>query len=358
MSSLSAARPESQDTISNPLSHVQSVSLPTSPQPKELRLKQEDTTSIQGSGAHLRPDITDNEDNQNEDEAEDSEDLESVAHGDDEDHSDQDHDDQEENEQKGEANTSNDNNNSTGTGANGNDIEGDLSPLSSDNDDDEEATSLHPNDEDAMAKHLKCQHGDVPERFTGRKSRGRYTMKDPAASSTLLPSTSFGAKKRRHHESSRSDAEMQSLSMRLNPAKLRKLGSGDGSDHRHYNRKFADSMILHRLDSSKRSGRHHNGTLKGGDISSQEDGEDNEDDDAEDSDFAVDNGQTPRQRYGILKAKFRYIYNERESLESEYEDMKKKLTRLRVERELLLDALLTSEQEYQDPSLQDIDDSE
>ncbi|KAF9168024.1 hypothetical protein BGX20_011442 [Mortierella sp. AD010] len=151
---------------------------------------------------------------------------------------------------------------------------------------------------------------------------------------------------------------MQSLSMKLNPAKLRKLGSSDGGDHRHYSRKFADNMILQRLDSSKRSGRHHNGTLKGGDLSSQEDGEDNEDDDAEDSDFAVDNGQTPRQRYGILKAKFQYIYNERESLESEYEDMKKKLTRLRVERELLLDALLKSEQEYQDPSLQDIDDSD
>ncbi|KAF9913422.1 hypothetical protein BX616_010060 [Lobosporangium transversale] len=225
---------------------------------------------------------------------------------------------------------------------------------------------------DAMAKHLKCQHGDVPERFTGRKSRGRYTMKDPAASSTLLPSSSFGAKKRRHHESSRSDPEMSStLSTRLmSPSKRRKLGSEFDGDHRHYHQSFADALILKQLDHPKRGGegggggergRHLHSRYLGNDdrtSSANQDEDEEEDDDAEDSDFAVDNGQTPKQRYGILKAKFRYIYNERESLESEYEDMKKKLTRLRVERELLLDALLASDQQYQDPSLQEIEDSD
>ncbi|KAG0320484.1 hypothetical protein BGZ99_004481 [Dissophora globulifera] len=215
---------------------------------------------------------------------------------------------------------------------------------------------------DAMAKHLKCQHGDVPERFTGRKSRGRYTMKDPAASSTLLPSSSSGAKKRRHHETSRSDVETSSaLAMRLNPAKLRKLGgdvySNGGGDHSRHHRKFADTLLLEQLDHTRR-GRRLREDLYNARRQDLDGEEEEEDDDAEDSDFAVDNGQSPRERYGILKAKFQYIHNERDLLESEYDEMKKKLTRLRVERELLLDALLASEQEYQDPALQDIEDSE
>ncbi|KAG0220513.1 hypothetical protein BGX31_010932 [Mortierella sp. GBA43] len=293
--------------------------------------------------------------------------------------------------------------------------------LSSDNDDDEETASVHPNDEeysnmleetvcrwkdcgkvlpsladlvlhlsdehigwkktsytcewqecdksfsrsDAMAKHLKCQHGDVPERFTGRKSRGRYTMKDPAASATLLPSSSFGAKKRRHHDSSRSDAETSSL-----PKKLRKLGTEFEGDHRHYHPKIPDSQLLFQLD-AKRATRHGQGQgqgqgqgkdrrLKNGGGRGRGAGAGLEEasEEAEDSDFEVENGQTARQRYGILKAKFRYISNERESLESEYEELKKKLTRLRVERELLLDALLVSDDKFQDPVFQSIDDSD
>ncbi|KAF9955310.1 hypothetical protein BGZ72_003833 [Mortierella alpina] len=241
-----------------------------------------------------------------------------------------------------------------------------------------------------MAKHLKCQHGDVPERFTGRKSRGRYTMKDPAASSTLLHSSSFGAKKRRHHDG-RSDAE---LSSSHKPAKMRKLGSGmsqhqeeDGhnnndpyGDRHHFHRTQSDARLLQQLNLSRKSGKsrsksrsdhphhhHHQGQDEEGAANGYHD-EDHEDDDhkeeeeydedAEDSDFAVENGQTPRERYGILKAKFQYIHNERESLESEYEETKKKLIRLRVERELLLDALLSSQDQYQDPALQDIEDSE
>ncbi|KAI1312303.1 hypothetical protein EDD11_002957 [Mortierella claussenii] len=236
---------------------------------------------------------------------------------------------------------------------------------------------------DAMAKHLKCQHGDVPERFTGRKSRGRYTMKDPAASSTLLSYSSSGAKKRRHPDSARSDAELipSGSSRLMSPTKLRKLGNERFGDHRHYHRKYADSLLLHQLDQqhqpSKRGGngrhigvRHHK--LRRGlhddlvaahgihldeeDVAEQE--ENDEDDDVEDSDFEVDSGQTPRQRYGLMKAKFEYIHNERELLENEYEDLKKKLTRLRVERELLLDALLVAQPEYQDSTMQDIDDSD
>ncbi|KAF9205680.1 hypothetical protein BGZ49_003699 [Haplosporangium sp. Z 27] len=433
MSSVSTSRPESQDTISNPQSH-------SSPPPEGIHLKQEDATDDKESVSHFRPDFVNHEDNSN-DEAEDSEDIDSEANvGDEEDHLDHDHDEQEDSNHKDLTDRGNSGNNRRAH-TNGDGAHNDLSPLSSDNEEDEEGTTVNPNDEeysnlpeeticrwkdcgkvlpslaalvihlsdehigwkktsytcewqgcsrrpiaqttrfalishmrshtkhkpydcpvpecdksfsrsDAMAKHLKCQHGDVPERFTGRKSRGRYTMKDPAASSTLLPSSSFGAKKRRYYESSRSDAE---TSTGHNPAKLRKLGSGD---HRHYSRKFADSLLLNQLDSSRRNGRNHNGVLRDGDHSNQEDGEDDEDDDAEDSDFAVDNGQTPKQRYGLLKAKYRYIYNERESLESEYEDMKKKLTRLQVERGLLLDALQSSEQEYQDLALQDIEDSE
>ncbi|KAG9323034.1 hypothetical protein KVV02_001689, partial [Mortierella alpina] len=257
---------------------------------------------------------------------------------------------------------------------------------------------------DAMAKHLKCQHGDVPERFTGRKSRGRYTMKDPAASSTLLHSSSFGAKKRRHHDG-RSDAE---LSSSLKPAKMRKLGSGLSHHHHqqqqqeeddpygdrhHFHRTQSDARLLQQLNLSRKSGKsrsksrsdhpRHPGQGQGQDEEGVANGyhdhdhpnhdegheedhhqhddrkeEEEYDEDAEDSDFAMENGQTPRERYGILKAKFQYIHNERESLESEYEETKKKLIRLRVERELLLDALLSSQDQYQDPVLQDIEDSE
>ncbi|KAF9430829.1 hypothetical protein BGZ76_000684 [Entomortierella beljakovae] len=438
MSSLLTAQPEN-DTL-----YAQTTSSATSPQSEAPELKQEDISTTQENGSHLRPDTTDHDDD-NEEDAEDSEELESVAPGDEDDHSDQDQDGQEDNEENTNKRITKAGRNGISTETNGNGVDGDISPLSSDNEEDGESASVHPNDEeysnlpeetvcrwkdcskvlpslaalvihlseehigwkktsytcewqgcsrrpiaqttrfalishmrshtkhkpydcpvpecdksfsrsDAMAKHLKCQHGDVPERFTGRKSRGRYTMKDPAASSTLLPSSSSGARKRRHHEASRSDAESASLSTRLNPTKLRKIGSGEG-DHRHYSRKY-DSILLQQLDHAKRNGRHSNGIIKDGDISNQDDDMDDEDDGAEDSDFANDNGQTPRQRYGLLKAKFRYIYNERESLESEYEDLKKKLTRLRVERELLLDALLTSEQQYQDPALQDFEDSE
>ncbi|CAO3566710.1 unnamed protein product [Mortierella alpina] len=249
---------------------------------------------------------------------------------------------------------------------------------------------------DAMAKHLKCQHGDVPERFTGRKSRGRYTMKDPAASSTLLHSSSFGAKKRRHHDG-RSDAE---LSSSLKPAKMRKLGSGLShhqqqqeedndpyGDRHHFHRTQSDARLLRQLNLSRKSGKsrskgrsdhHHQDQDEEGTANAYHDNdhphqdedhdddhqhddhkdEDEYDEDAEDSDFAEENGQTPRERYGILKAKFQYIHNERESLESEYEETKKRLNRLRVERELLLDALLSSEDQYQDPALQDLEDSE
>lgn len=220
-------------------------------------------------------------------------------------------------------------------------------------------------------------------------------MKDPAASSTLLHSSSFGAKKRRHHDG-RSDAE---LSSSHKPAKMRKLGSGlsqhqqdeDGhhndpyGDRHHFHRTQSDARLLQQLNLSRKSGKSRSksrsdhpphqqgqghdeeGTTNGYHDShhshDDEHGDDHQDEeeydeDAEDSDFAVENGQTPRERYGILKAKFQYIHNERESLESEYEETKKKLIRLRVERELLLDALLSSQDQYQDPALQDIEDSE
>jgi hypothetical protein len=244
-----------------------------------------------------------------------------------------------------------------------------------------------------MAKHLKFQHGDVPERFTGRKSRGRYTMKDPAASSTLLHSSSFGAKKRRHPDSSRSETDLPSSKHR--PTKLRKLGVGGGggeeydedgyyigdqqysdgnSEHRHYHhRSHSDRVILQHLENARRgkAGAGGDGASDGlkrkkervptnnGD---HDDENNNNDDEAasgdDDSDLDTDNGQTPRQRYGLLKAKYDYIHNEREALEAEYEDHKKKLQRLRVERELLLDALLVSQEEFQDPALQAIEDSE
>lgn len=102
----------------------------------------------------------------------------------------------------------------------------------------------------------------------------------------------------------------------------------------------------------------HDRRHQSGDDESHEEHEGPEDNDAEDSDFSHDNGQTPKVRYGILKAKFRYIYNERELLESEYEDLKRKLSRLKVERELLIDALAASKEEYQDPALEDFEDSD
>ncbi|KAG0035337.1 hypothetical protein BGZ81_009833 [Podila clonocystis] len=216
---------------------------------------------------------------------------------------------------------------------------------------------------DAMAKHLKCQHSDVPERFTGRKSRGRYTMKNPAASSTLLRRNGHGegsdieqdrstrgvGKKRRHGSPSSS--------------KIRKVGRLDSdflnqsdSFQRNYHRNHADMAILRLLNNRK--GKHNRRHQDGDDENLEEQGKGREDSDAEDSDFAHDNGQTPKVRYGILKAKFRYIYNERELLESEYEDLKRKLSRLKVERELLIDALSASKVEYQDPALEDFEDSE
>ncbi|KAF9541929.1 hypothetical protein EC957_002559 [Mortierella hygrophila] len=243
---------------------------------------------------------------------------------------------------------------------------------------------------DAMAKHLKFQHGDVPERFTGRKSRGRYTMKDPAASSTLLHSSSFGAKKRRHPDSTRSETELPSTSSKHRPTKLRKLGAGGGeeydedgyyigdqqhtdgnSEHRHYHhRSHSDRVILQHLENARRGkGGGSTATAGGGrkkervrtNTGDDNDENNNEDEDAsgdDDSDFETDNGQTPRQRYGLLKAKYDYIHNEREALEAEYEDHKKKLQRLRIEQELLLDALLVSQEEFQDPALQAIEDSD
>ncbi|KAG0222994.1 hypothetical protein BGW42_006174 [Actinomortierella wolfii] len=146
----------------------------------------------------------------------------------------------------------------------------------------------------AMAKHLRCQHGDVPERFTGRKSRGRYTMRNPTASSTLLDSVT---RKRRHGEDKYDSDQSRTASGR------RRYGGRGG-------RKAAASQ---QQEESEESG--------------------------EDSDLAIDNGQSLKERYGILKAKFRYITNERDSLECEYTDAKKKLRRLQVEREVLLDAL-------------------
>ncbi|KAI7825635.1 hypothetical protein BC939DRAFT_492034 [Gamsiella multidivaricata] len=430
-------RPDSQDTISH-------LHQPSTFSPLEPTLKQEDTTSHLRNGSHLIADTSaDHEDN---------EDSEADGDGDGDGDADEDEHSDGSNEDRDDRH---DHNVRTNGGENKRDPieeDGELS-LSSDNDDDEEAASGHPNDEeysnlpeetvcrwkdcgkvlpslatlvihlsdehigwkktaytcewqgcsrrpiaqttrfalishmrshtkhkpydcpvpecdksfsrsDAMAKHLKCQHGDVPERFTGRKSRGRYTMKDPAASSTLLPSSSFGAKKRRHHGS---DAEQSASTSRMNPAKVRKLNDGRlEGDHRHYHPKFADSLILHHLDQSRKGGRrhhkdhshHHDRDRDRDGQNSEGEGQEGEDEDAEDSDFADENGQTPRQRYGVLKAKFRYIHNERDSLEAEYEDLKKKLTRLRTERELLLDALLTSDQQYQDPALDAIDDSE
>ncbi|KAF9363844.1 hypothetical protein BGX34_003177 [Mortierella sp. NVP85] len=336
-------RPVSQDTISHPSSL------------QEPPLKLEDS---QGNGSLLRED-SDHEGDQDE----------SEGDGDDEEHSDPDQPEQGHPRQsrriaKREANND----------------DADMS-LSSDNDDDEESASMHNNDEEysnmpeeticrwkdcgkvlpslaELVMHLSdehigwkktsytCEWQDVPERFTGRKSRGRYTMKDPAASATLLPSSSFGAKKRRHHDSSRSDAETSSL-----PKKLRKLGTEFEGDHRHYHPKIPDSQLIFQLD-GKRGGRYGKDRRKGG----REEG--GHEEDADDSDFEIDNGLTPRQRYGILKAKFRYISNERESLETEYEEQKKKLTRLRVERELLLDALSASDEKFQDPALQSIEDSD
>ncbi|KAG0048702.1 hypothetical protein BGZ83_006390 [Gryganskiella cystojenkinii] len=241
---------------------------------------------------------------------------------------------------------------------------------------------------DAMAKHLKCQHGDVPERFTGRKSRGRYTMKDPSASSTLLRSTgSYGGKKRRIDSGSGADIGSSWSKHDSKPAKLRKLGSNGRQD--------LDRSVLERISHHSGRDRHHflpasafssrkhgsTGAVSGDGNGDQDDDDmlgyedeilrrafqdyninhnkqDDEDDDAEDSDFAIDNGQTPKQRYGMLKAKFEYIHNERDSLESEYEDLKRKLGRLRTERELLLDALLESQEEFQDPALMAVEDSE
>ncbi|KAG0348919.1 hypothetical protein BG005_011262 [Podila minutissima] len=226
---------------------------------------------------------------------------------------------------------------------------------------------------DAMAKHLKCQHSDVPERFTGRKSRGRYTMKNPAASSTLLRRNGHGAgsdieqdrstggvsKKRRHGSPSSST----SLLLQQKPVKIRKVGRLDSdfsnqsdSFQRNYRRNHTDMAILRLLNNRK--GKHNRHHQDSNDESHEEQGEGPEDSDAEDSDFAHDNGQTPKVRYGILKAKFRYIFNERELLESEYEDLKRKLSRLKVERELLIDALSASKEEYQDPALEDFEDSE
>ncbi|KAG0100603.1 hypothetical protein BGZ93_010196 [Podila epicladia] len=226
---------------------------------------------------------------------------------------------------------------------------------------------------DAMAKHLKCQHSDVPERFTGRKSRGRYTMKNPAASSTLLRRNGHGAgsdaeqdrstggqsKKRRHG----SPASSTSLLLQQKSAKIRKVGRLDSdfsnqsdSFQRNYRRNHTDMAILRLLNSRK--GKHNKRHQGSNDESHEEQGEGPEDSDAEDSDFAHDNGQTPKVRYGILKAKFRYIFNERELLESEYEDLKRKLSRLKVERELLIDALSASKEEYQDPALEDFEDSD
>ncbi|KAG0363687.1 hypothetical protein BGZ54_008074 [Gamsiella multidivaricata] len=365
-------RPDSQDTISH-------LHQPSTFSPLEPTLKQEDTTSHLRNGSHLIADTSaDHEDN---------EDSEADGDGDGDGDADEDEHSDGSNEDRDDRH---DHNVRTNGGENKRDPieeDGELS-LSSDNDDDEEAASGHPNDEEysnlpeetetncsddevcadltyekpyeaqtvrlpcasAMAKHLKCQHGDVPERFTGRKSRGRYTMKDPAASSTLLPSSSFGAKKRRHHGS---DAEQSASTSRMNPAKVRKLNDGRlEGDHRHYHPKFADSLILHHLDQSRKGGRrhhkdhshHHDRDRDRDGQNSEGEGQEGEDEDAEDSDFADENGQTPRQRYGVLKAKFRYIHNERDSLEAEYEDLKKKLTRLRTERELLLDALLTMHQ--------------
>jgi hypothetical protein len=229
-------------------------------------------------------------------------------------------------------------------------------------------------------------------------------MKDPAASSTLLHSSTFGAKKRRHPESSRSETDLPSFSSKHRPSKLRKLGGGDDfdedgyyngeyagngdgrSEHRHYHhRSHSDRVILKHLENARRgkggsgvgtgdgasgSGQRHrrkekqgsNGKSNNGDEYDNEgdaSGNDNDDDsDDSDSDFNTENGQTPRQRYGLLKAKYDYIHNEREALEAEYEDQKKKLVRLRIERELLLDALLVSQEELQDPALQAIEDSE
>ncbi|KAG0221825.1 hypothetical protein BGW41_006484 [Actinomortierella wolfii] len=164
----------------------------------------------------------------------------------------------------------------------------------------------------AMAKHLRCQHGDVPERFTGRKSRGRYTMRNPTASSTLLDSVT---RKRRHGEDKYDSDQSRTASGR------RRYGGRGG-------RKAAASQ---QQEESEESG--------------------------EDSDLAIDNGQSLKERYGILKAKFRYITNERDSLECEYTDAKKKLRRLQVEREVLLDALAAQMPDLGD-NLDAIEDSD
>lgn len=215
-------------------------------------------------------------------------------------------------------------------------------------------------------------------------------MKDPAASSTLLHSSSFGVKKRRHPDSARSETDLPSSSSKHRPTKLRKLGAGgseeydedgyyigdqqhsDGNgEHRHYHhRSHSDRVILQHLENARRGKGGASIAAAGGgrkkervrtNNGDEDDENNNEDEDAsgdDDSDFETDNGQTPRQRYGLLKAKYDYIHNEREALEAEYEDHKKKLQRLRVERELLLDALLVSQEEFQDPALQAIEDSE
>ncbi|KAG0267627.1 hypothetical protein DFQ27_008528 [Actinomortierella ambigua] len=168
---------------------------------------------------------------------------------------------------------------------------------------------------DAMAKHLRCQHGDVPERFTGRKSRGRYTMRNPTASSTLLDSVS---RKRRY-----GDDKYDSDQSRMASGRRRYGGGGGGRGRR--------KATSQRQEESEESG--------------------------EDSDLAIDNGQSLKERYGILKAKYRYIANERDSLGCDYVDAKKKMRRLQVEREVLLDALAAQTPDLGD-NLDAIEDSE
>ncbi|KAF9427674.1 hypothetical protein BGZ94_004417 [Podila epigama] len=244
---------------------------------------------------------------------------------------------------------------------------------------------------DAMAKHLKCQHGDVPERFTGRKSRGRYTMKNPTASSTLLRRSGTQGMTGSEDESSHQDRPGKGRKRRLGspsasallsshkPSKIRKVEQSSGlrdsrsqrldSFQRHYRKNHTDLAILRYLnsdrknkhrsqDGSKQQEQQQEQGEESGQKEKDDDSGDGVDSDTDDIDFAHDNGQTPKVRYQILKEKFRYIYNERELLESEYEEQKRKLLRLKVERELLIDALALSKEEYQDPALEDIEDSE